>query len=52
MTYHGRGEFEVSGKRTTYARVGMVAGGTGLTPMSHQLREPGDFAETRVRREH
>merc|ERR1719271_2165561 len=33
MTYHGRGEFEVSGKRTTYARVGMVAGSTGLTPM-------------------
>ena len=38
--YVAKGTFDISGKKQTFKRVGMVSGGTGITPMYYQDPQP------------
>lgn len=50
ITYHGKGNFSNGRKKVKAKHLGMIAGGTGLTPMlqiiEDVLKTPGD--ETRI----
>lgn len=42
IRYHGRGSFTVHGKQLECSRIGMIAGGTGITPMLQILQAIAD----------
>jgi cytochrome-b5 reductase len=50
LVYHGRGWFSIGGRTLHASRVGMLAGGTGITPMYQIIQAimRDDFDETQV----